>query len=582
MHGMKERSQYCFSGRDLTYIFICFAIMTGVFIWRLHAFSDLEPRADQAFLAWWIKGLVATDHIIPLQSAGESLLDAMARDETGFLTQTLRPIYNSPTELFKILPVFVVFVITKLIGDSYSIQVAISLIASAAIPFALASFPIWLNSTSNRAVSFSIGILALTIAAFSTYLHFFSGWGFHNYGILSLVVAVAVSARIMPSTLDEATGQMSWRAIVGLFLVNGLALYSFKTNLFLLPPATVMALVSIPNLNWRMKFRHVFTYVVIFTILILPFIPLVFISANKPDYAQDLTSPILLMQANLSGNLLDWSMILYTRTLNWIHTAQEFYSLPGLAAGLIGLTALARDGMRLPLCLAIAHYLAWCFVPIFAGASFRTYPYLIPFLALGAAYFLVVSIRSALRFTLNKTIVAAIAGALLITHIATQIPDLRSKVHMAESLPDFWATYFIGQGEIRPMIAMIEQTLPADATLMTWGYGLKFLYRDLKVTELDVELPALNALMLRQKVGLLQGHIKKRRLSVSKTGSLYVLVDHKVDHIDRKTLTTEIASLLGPSGFAVANRIHLVNIASWELQSFWPKNLALYKVVRNK
>lgn len=579
---MTDTTRNYLSGRELTYIIVCLAIVTCIFIWRLHGFGDLEPRSDQAFIAWWIKGLVAADHIIPRQGVGESLFDAMARDEAGFLTQIFRPVYNSPTELFKIAPILAVYGITTLLGDSYSIQLTLSLLASAAIPFAFASFPFWLNFSSNRTVTYLTGLLALIITAFSFYLHYFSGWGFHNYGILSLIIAVAVSMRILPSTMELLTGRMSWSRIIGLFLVNGLALYSFKTNLFLLPPATVLTLICLPNLSWRMKLRYVFTYVAIFTILILPFIPFVFISANKPDFAQDLTSPILLMMTDFSGNHLDWMMILFERAINWFHTAQALYSLPGLIAGIVGLIAMARDGMRLPLCIAAAHFLAWCFVPIFAGVSFRTYPYLIPFLALGAAYFLAVSFRNTRNLTLHNKIVAVIACALVITHIASQVPSFRSKAHMAEALPEFWATYFIGQGEIRPIIATIEQALPANSILMSWGYGLKFLYRDLKTENLDVELPGLNALMLRRKVGLLQNHIKKRRLSISTTGPLYVLVDHKVDHIDRSSLKAEITSLLGPDGFAIAKGIQLIDIANWDLQSSWPKNIVLYKIVLTK
>lgn len=250
-----------------------------------------------------------------------------------------------------------------------------------------------------------------------------------------------------------------------------------------------------------------------------------------------------------------------------------------LAAGTIGLIALARNGIILPFCIIVAHYLAWCFVPIFAGVAFRTYPYLIPFLALGAAYFIISAFKSTSNLPLNNKVLALIASGLLLAHISTQIPDLRSKTLMKNSLPEFWASYYTGQGELRPVISEIEKILPTNATLLTWGYGLKFLYRDLKTNDLDVDLPVLNALMLRQNVGLLKSHIKKRHLAFPSKAPIYILVDHEIDHINRQTLRLKVSALLGPNGFSISENADIENIAMWQLKSSWPRNVTLYKVV---
>jgi hypothetical protein len=509
-----ERPQLYWYRWNWFYLLIIGAAASLVFYWRIQIFGDLEPRSDQAFLAWWVKGLVNSNHIFPHIDQGERLIDALARDETGFLTQLLRPIYNSPTELFKIIPILAYYGTAQFFGDSYSNQVAMSIFTSAAIPFILALFPIYYKSFGVHLSRFLIGLIALFIASTSVYLHFFSGWGIHNSGILTLVIAVIVSSGILSKLGKNNARWIPWRYVIGLFLINGLALYSFKTNLFLLPPATVFALFALPGVKWQQKFTLVFCYTLIVAVLILPIIPLTLISANKPEFAQDMTSPITLMLADLPTNPLNWLIIIYERSLSWFTTAQKLYSLPGLTLGIIGLVILARDGIKLPFYLMLAHYLSWCFVPIFAGVAFRTYPYLIPFLILGGAYFLVISCHRTVLRGFNKKIFFSIACVLLIAHISTQILMLRPKTSLANTLPDFWSMYFAGQGEIRPIIAEIEHSLPAQATLLTWGYGLKFLYRNLKTTDQDVELPAINALMLRQRAGLLSAHIRKRRLSI--------------------------------------------------------------------
>lgn len=583
MTGMKLYGQ---GGGNRVYIIAAVIVAALVFYWRLQAFGDLEPRGDHAFFAWWVKGLSAADHFFPRQGAGGSLLEAMARDETGFLTQLLRPIYNSPTELFKIIPVLGLYGAAKLFGYSYSMQVAISLLASAATPFVLALFPFWRRRISDGPGDYWVGFTALVLGFLSLYLHMFSGLGPHNYGILSLVVAVAVSVRILSELAKTPPARMTWRMVAGLFLANGLALYSYKTNLFLLPPATVLTLLLLPGANWKRKLHHSFTYSILIVILVLPFVPLVVISADKPDFAQDMTSPILLMLSGPSGNLTEWLAIIAGRAMNWFVTARDLYSLPGLAVGILGLAVLARDGVSLPLGIVVVHFLAWCFVPLFAASSLRTYPYILPFLVLGAAYFFVASFKGSglavkwsNRTIINRRLVTAAAGGLIAIHIAMQVPGLYSRARMAQALPNLWSRYFAGQGELRPMIAEIERTVPPNATLMTWGYGLQFLYRDLKTGDPDIRLPAINALMLRHETGLLKEHIRKRHLSLSATDPIYVLVDHAVDNIDRRTLADAVATLLGPEGFAIAADAALVKVLAWRLRTSWPKGVTLYKVI---
>ena len=581
--------QFSKASRSKLYIYVSLIIAALVFFWRLHVFGDLEPRGDQAFKAWWINGLIAADHIIPRQDVGESILDALARDETGFLTQIFRPIYNSPTHLFEIIPIMFNFILTKFLGNTYSIHVGISLLVSVMIPFTLTFFPFWRKRAPALSADYMVGFLAMFVATISAYLHIFSGWGFHNYGILSLVVAIMISMRILSAVNDFPTGRMSWQAIIVLFFANGFAIYSYKTNLFLLPPATVLAITVLPSLNWRHKLHHIFTYSTIIAVLILPFIPFLITSIYKPDFSQNLTSPFLLMDTGPTVGFLNWLTSIAKYAQLWIMTAQELYSLPGLALGIVGLIVMARDGLRLPLCLVITHFLAWCFVPLFAASSLRTYPYIIPFLALGAGYFIIISFRGTLwskgqtgKPIFRKHLTAATASILITAHIALQIPTLSSREHISKAVPLMWELYYSDQGKLRPMIEKIERALPADAVLMTWGYGLQFLFRSLTTSNIKIEIPALNALMLRHKAGLLQEHLRKRHLSLSAVAPKFILVDHAIDHIDRQALIGAVATLLGPKGFKVCKSLSLVKLENWHFQSSWPKDVVLYKVVIDK
>ncbi len=562
-----------------------------IFMWRVLVFGDLEPRGDQAFFAWWVQGLEAADHIVPRVAEGEALFDALARDETGFLTQLLRPLYNATTDLFKILSILILYVAAEIFGGAFSVHVATSVLASAALVLVLGAFPLWYGRPGDGADKSGedtiTGLAALVLGAGALYLHAFSGLGLHNFGVLFLIAAVAGSTRILNGWAAERPGPINWRSVGGLMLFQGLALYAYKTNLFLLPPATALSILLFSGAGLRRKLVCLGVYILIVAALVVPLAPLMFVEASKPEFAKDSFSATAIVGQILSGGIGAMIAPLGKLGAEWFQMAGELYSVPGLIAGLWGLGLMAwRDKVFLPLSVVISHFAAWCLIPLFAATSLRTYLYVLPFFVLGGAYLLVtvgVELRRAAaelnRDYLTMAGTTVLAAVLLAVHLASQIPGLVSKEKLADFLPRAWAFYFTGQGELRPMVAEIERTLPPDAVLMTWGYGLQFLFRNLKDPATQVFVPpALGALMLRHRSGLLRDHIERRRLSIAAGASVYLLVDHRFDLVDRQTAAHGAGVVLGPEGFAIPGSAKLVEVAHWPLQSSWPGEATLYQL----
>jgi len=573
--------------------FVLFTLIVSaiVFAYRLSNFGDMEPRVDQAYFAWWVQGMAAADHLLPHPETGESLFAALARDETGFLTQLFRPIYSSTTELFKLVPLLAGYTAALLFGASLAVQVATGIVAGTGVLFVLALYPFWWpsttasNGTSPRDAA--VGVTAVVLGGATVYLHLFSALGAHNFGILFLVIAIAVAGRFLPEILDKHGFRTCVRPLLALTLASGLAFYSYKTNVFLLPVAVGLFILSFPGVGWRRRLGVLSAYAGTCLILIAPIFLFFALDAAKADFAKDSFSLASVWHNALPEGPIGILKLVGARAVDWFRTGGRLFSWPGLVAGLGGLGWMAAvRGRGLPLCLAIAHFLVWCWIPLFAATGLRTYPYILPFLILGNAYLVVnafgtffAAIRQSRTVKVFRLRLCAVAVALITVHVGLQAPAYLDHKNLAAAYPDAWRIYMKGQGELRPMVAEIEALLPPNAVLMTWGYGLQYVFRNLKQSETRISMPAaLNALALRHRAGLLKDYIHRRHLVLPPGAPFFLLVDPIVDHTEKADLGEALGEVLGSGGFGLAESVQLEERRNWVLTSSWPKGAVLYAV----
>lgn len=580
------------SVRRRTFLTGIFVFSVFVFMWRHFLFGDAEPRSDQAFFTWWVLGMEASDHLVPQIEPGERLIDALARDETGFLTQFFRPMYNSPTELLKAFSILILYGAAEIFGATHAVQVFMSLLASGLLVFVMGLFYYGCRLPDDREEKYkfdlSAGFVALVLSAFSLHLHAFSSLGPHNFGLLFLVIAVIFSIRLLRELASDKWGSLRWRPLVVFGLTHLLALYTYKINVFLLPPATVLTIVLCSGFSFRRKATYLACYFLFIAALVSPLTPFFVLDSSKQAFAKEAFTLSAVLGPLFSGGFDAVFSPVVPRIAEWFRVADELFSIPAAIAGLWGLGLMAwRSKIIAPLGIVVSHFAAWCFVPYFADLSLRTYLYVLPFLILGGAYLLVTSVISMRQCAvgLNQTyisraVTSLLAGGLLLLHLATQVPGVISNEKMAESVPRIWENYFAGQGEFRPMIRQIEQRLPENAVLMTWGYGLQFLVRSLKDNSTDIFMPpAIHALMLRDQNGrLLKSHLDRRHLSIPSGATVYLLIDAVADATDRKTIFDGTETVLGPRGFAISNTVGFNEIGHWRLTSAWPVDVILYSL----
>lgn len=564
--------------------FSCLVFVTiGVFVFRFNAFGDMEPRSDQAFFSWWIQGLYQADHFLPDVGAGESWLNALQRDDGGFLHRLLRIVYSRALSVFNLVMVASRYALTWVLGTTYAAQVVMSLIASASIVLMIGLFPVRARERQpdQKILSdgIAIGITALLLGAVTAYLHIYSPWGGHNFSVLFLVIAVAFGTRVLAAPEDQP--RSAW-GIAAISYV--LAYFAHWANLFLLPAATVLSIIAMPGLALRKRLLISVGFIAFSAALAIPFLIAVFVEESH-NLTPNLHSVRGLIGAAFDSGSGELLQHITQRAADWLEKGSQLFSAPGLALGVLGLVVWARrERFLLPLFIVITHFSAWCAMPLFAGTYFRTFFYLTPFLVLGIAYLSVKAglvIREALK---NRTFsIKALAGLAVLgtvtAHVYVQVPILASTEEIRKRVPEVWEIYFAGQGTLKPAMAEVDSILPKDAVVVTWGYGVQFLLRNYEIEGSGRTVaPTLHTMIPRYEDGTLPDHIIRRHLSVPADVPMFALIDHAMDQVDRESVRQGIEDVFGPKGFGIIRKAALEPVGRWRLESSWPGDVALYRV----
>ena len=568
---------------------ICVAIslilFAGLFAYRVVLFSDIEPRSDQMFFSWWVQGLSQADQVFPTSRNGESFLGALERDDESFLHRLLRPIHGKSITIFTSVPLALRLIVAWVFGNGIEVQTISSIFAGTLIILAVGLLAVWSFRTrpgnlNNRSIN-GLALLAVMLAGGTYYLHYYSPLGNHNFGVLFLIIAVGATQQAISSLEDGQRGGS--RLIVIASFLQFLALYSHWTNIFLLPASTFLVWV-ISSIPLRRKIIMAGYYFAFLLIIASPFFLLGVNDLGHAGNARNHTVWDLLRIALRSGGA-DYVDIFLGSSLKWFYNLILILSPAGLFLGLLGVFILAiRQRIFLPLSLCVTHFIVSITMPMFLGAHFRTDLYIIPFLILGLAYLVVLNLSEAVNFWRTREgSILTMAGVVILTagahHFWLQSSKIGQSDIIQQQIPEFWASYYKGQGELRPMAKEIDQILPESAVIFTWGYGMQFFVRNYGIENAGRKImPSLLTLIPRIDNGNLSHLIKSRGLSIQTDAPIYVLIDHEADRVDRESVRIGIANVLGPIGFGLLKNATLELQVQWQLSSSWPRDVAVYRV----
>jgi hypothetical protein len=539
-----------------------------VFALRLHDFAGLEPRIDQAGFAHWVRDLARADHFLPDRSAGESWLGALERDRESFVHRFAIRVYNVHHLAFNAVPLGIHLAISSLFGDAYPTQIAASIAGSVCVLLALGTVPLWLaRGRRPFAHEVWVGLASLLVASTALYLHLFSAFGVHNYGVAALLAATGLATRWLTSTAG--------RGILAAALGAVLAVYTHWTNLLLLPLATALALAATVEWGARARVAAALRYAVVVGACVLPAVGLAL--------ALDAARSDLIYVTSADPTAVGWRAVI-DRAGSWFGTGATLFSWPGLVLGLVGVGAAYRvQQMRLPAMLLLVHFVLWSALPGIAEKRLRTYLYVLPFLALGVGTTLVLACRPVAREIargrrpgwLDGRWLVAVGSVLLVGwHVGLQLPGLVSDERARRRMPEFWTQYRQGQGTLAPMVAGIEVAIPDGGTLLTWLPQLQDLLAVLGNAERRIEIPpALETMRTRQRAGTLSDYLRRRRISLPREGPLFLAAS---DDVTETELAAALRGVLG-RGVGLVPAYELDVVRSWEAGPAFGR-VSLYRV----
>jgi hypothetical protein len=523
---------------------------------RFVVLQSSEPRVDQASFARWLQNIRHAKHVLPQRVPGASLQASIEGDSASFVHRYAIRIYNTVPYVFTTVALAESCALSLLTGDSYRAQVGLSILASAGVLLILGLARYWLKGEARGATAGATdritGLAALLLAATSAYLHFWSAWGVHNWGLLSLLAAVALISR---SGYGPAGHPERARAAVLLPLVavTVFAVYSHWTNLFLLPPAVALLVLMRPEGRSKAGLATSAGYLAAVGACVVPVALLM--KASRTETAS--TDVVFAAYEKLPA--LEFAVKCVWRAGNWFTTGATLFSLPGLVAALVGLCLLAWVRRAwLPLLVVAAHWACWVAVPGFTWNGsptwLRTYPYVLIFFCLGAGYLLAAAWTGELDAALARMkpgithrAFVLTAVALVCAHLVIQAVSFPRGTDAPRFSPAAQEVYARGQGKLRPMVQGVDRLMPGRATLLTWDYPLQDTYATLSArpSEQVILPPSVGTLWQRQETGRLTNYLKRRRLVIACDLPLFLLAAKAVarDEIER-----QVSGVLGAAG----------------------------------
>ena len=519
-----------------------------IFAYRASRFAGIEPGIDQAAAGRLVQEL-HIDHFVPVQDPGVSFRRRLESDSASGLNRLSRYFVLTPHFILSTVSLAFFFLGTAAVGYHWSGLVVTSIAASVMTLGLTTAWSYWLaahGQSNERSTTQSLACAGVTfvVGASCGYATLFSPWGVHNIGVLALVAASYVTAALL---YDREVRKTAW---IFAAVVQACAIYAHWTNIFLLPAATIVAIVL--NRAWTLnsRFKVAVEYVAFVAVLAIPVIALLM---TRPD-------DIMFAGYSSPPNSTTGSFAIVVRAAGWFLASERYFSLPGLAMGIFGVLALGvRRNIWMPATIIGAHWLVWTVMPGFtwngSPTELRTYNYVLPFLWVGVGITFSVALYSVAP---PARIAVAIGTAiLLIMHLSAQLPFFGASEAVAGRLPQFNENYLCGQGGLRPIIRDVDARVPRGATLIASDYPTADEY--FVLSQHRENLIALFTLWQRAQRNDLRLHLQESGYGVN-CDSMYLLTRSRGEGTDTASM---VETVFGAGGFDCGRDYRLSLLASY-------------------
>lgn len=541
--GLGER----FSRRQ--WIFLALAVgAIALTALRYGQFAELEPRMDQASFSVWIQDALESERFWPEAGNGRDFVSTLKGDEDSFLNVLLRRIFVVHDHLF-VLASFAWFAgLSLVLGTDFPSQVAISIFSGSLAAAVVAWLPMLgyrLPATPGGTPAAWIAAAIFGFAAASGFLGLFSALGVHNAGLLGLALALVATQKWLWSLQREPATWPPIGAFLAALAVQCLAFYSHYAVVFMLPMATGIALLFMPERPHAANFRTALVYVGGGLITAIPFFVLVLVSQTDIETNQDFLARLTFMT---EGHGYTFAAIAGRGQL-WVSTLTSYMSPAGFSLGLVGCLYLAwREKAVLPLSLVAVHLFVSLALPGFTQFD-RTASYAVLVLFLGAGWLsaaLAFEARAAWRDMkrIRSLMIAVMLGAAVLGHAGHEMPRLADPSRVAA-----WGRTLSPPGSIRTFVADLETRVPENALFFPWDYFANHRIRTLspRFRAATRHLRPLESFVRESDAGRLRKFVTARGIEMPNDRPIYLLVP-----VTRAAgLPAMARSVFGPQGLAL-------------------------------
>ena len=174
------------------YLLTLFFIFLTIFLIKYSIFNNILFSNDQAFYSQWLSDMRSADHLYPKGS--DSFLQNILLDQFSFFHQLFKRTYNNFTVIFTFFPLLVNYLFGFIINAAPNNFNVLSIIVNTSIPFAF----LFVLKNKWDYINFKIFLFLLLLIlsiSFNFSFFFYAPLGFHNFGILFLILTLYFSQK---------------------------------------------------------------------------------------------------------------------------------------------------------------------------------------------------------------------------------------------------------------------------------------------------------------------------------------------------------------------------------------------------
>jgi len=461
--------KFIFSRSVSLFIISFFCIIA--FIIKINQLAFVEAGQDQTSYIFWLHSILNSKNFLPIMQEDLNFSYSLMLDEGSFLNSFLKPIYNSPTNIFTVISLLWFGLGSLILDASVENQIILSILANSLCIYLLSSYLFYFvkdKEYNNKILLISILIFYFLLS--SSFIHGFSTYGSHNVGILFLILATIYLEKYIKKI---ESNQVNVKTKLKLIFFQSLAFYAMYTNIFLIPTAFIISIFLL-NINIKKKFYEIFSYLFLTTIIIIPAIILLIVRFQTFEVSSDQSFIYwgkFVFELN-NNTELNYLTILYGNFLRWYSYNTLIFGKFTFILSFLGLfLALKKFKFYFIFSIPVSHLIISTLMAGFTYANDRTSAYLIPFSAFGLGFLVYYSIEYFFKIKSNKKLIIPYI-LLLVTGLSFISKDLirnYQQILKPELIYASWSRAYSKDSVDywKKILKNIEKKIPKESVVIT-------------------------------------------------------------------------------------------------------------------